>query len=274
MTAYDSSEGAGPGHGRLDNGLRAPAYVPLTDVEAAVGEHLLDVLGRARIAAYLGPADPVGDQAGATRQRLFVASEERGDARTIVRATVRALGSPDGVADGPTADADGAAQPAIGAGAGAAGDVAGDAAAGDVATDSEPADPLAGKDTDAIFRELIADWHVDTHVAIREAERQLRREDADWRARLARGPVEDPEWLDEDHFVPPPPPPLPRLAGMTVLGVFLILLAIALLAFGSRFLPGNLGLVLGICSVLTGGVVLFTRLRDTYSDEDDDGAAV
>ena len=39
------------------------------------------------------------------------------------------------------------------------------------------------------------------------------------------------------------------------------------------FLPGNLGLVLGICSVLTGGGVLFTRLRDTYRDEDDDGAA-
>lgn len=255
MTVYNSPEGAGPGNGRLDNGLRAPAYVPLTDVETAVGEHLLDVLGRARIAAYLGPADPVNDQSGTTRQRLFVASEERGDARTIVRATVRALGEPDADADVPTTDA--------------TADLPADAEIG-----SEPVDPLAGKDTDAIFRELVADWHVDTHDAIREAERQLRREDADWRARLARGPVEDPEWLDEDHFVPPPPPPLPRLAGMTVLGVFLILLAIALLAFGARFLPGNLGLVLGICSLLTGGGVLFTRLRDTYRDEDDDGAAV
>lgn len=249
MTRHDVPEGAGPEQGRLDNGLRAAAYVPLTDVETAVGEHLLDVLGRARIAAYLGPTDrpaavpdPLSDAApGAVLQRLFVASEERGDARTIVRATVRALGSPDAAFD---------------EGVGVA------------------ADPLAGKDTDAIFRELVADWHVDTHEAIREAERQLRREDADWRARLARGPVEEPEWLDDDHFVPPPPPPLPRLAGMTVLGVLLILLAIALMAFGARFLPGNLGLVLGICSVLTGGVVLFTRLRDNYRDEDDDGAAV
>jgi hypothetical protein len=237
MTRHDAPEGAGPEHGRLDNGLRAAAYVPLTDVEALVGEHLLDVLGRARIAAYLRPADrPEGDL-----RRLFVASEERGDARTIVRATVRALGSPDAEVDEPPA---------------------------------EPADPLAGRDTDAIFRELVADWHVDTHEAIREAERQLRREDADWRDRLARAPAAEPEWLDEDHFVPPPPPPLPRLAGMTVLGVFLIALGIALLAFSARFLPGDLGLVLGICSVLTGGVVLFTRLRATGVDEDDDGAAV
>ena len=36
---------------RLDNGLRAAAYVPLTDVEPAVGQHLLTALGRARIAA-------------------------------------------------------------------------------------------------------------------------------------------------------------------------------------------------------------------------------
>ena len=88
-------------------------------------------------------------------------------------------------------------------------------------------------DTDAIFRALVADWHVDTHDAIREAERNCASEDADWRARLARGPVEEPEWLDDDHFVPPPPPPLPRLRWHDGARRVPDPLAIALLAFGA-----------------------------------------
>ena len=48
----------------------------------------------------------------------------------------------------------------------------------------QPADPLAGVDTDAAFDALVADWHVDTIAAMRDAERDLTREDADWRARL------------------------------------------------------------------------------------------
>ncbi|HET6878424.1 MAG TPA: hypothetical protein VFH38_12905 [Jatrophihabitans sp.] len=246
MSSREFPEPAGPSAGRVDNGLRAATYVPLTDVDAEVGRHLLAALGRARIAAYLVPAAAASSEgATASQRRLFVASEERGDARTIVVAAVRALGG-----DQPQLpDAQPGAQP----------------------------DPLAGLDTDAEFRALIADWHVDTHTAIREAERDLRREDAEWRARLARPPVEEPVWLDEDHYVPPPPPPLPRLAAPTIFAMSVLAVSILVLGIGGRFgLASELSLVLGVGGLLLGAVILFTRIRDRRrdDDDDDDGAAI
>src|SRR5581483_3924021 len=113
---------------------------------------------------------------------------------------------------------------------------------------------------------LIADWHVDTHEAIRSAERDLRREDADWRARLARPPVNEPVWLDDDHYVPPAPPPLPKLATPTIV-----------LGVGGQFgLAGRLSLVLGIGGLLLGAVILFTRVRERRREDgdEDDGAAL
>ncbi len=219
------------GEGRLDNGLHAVTYVPLTDVDATVGRHLLTALGRARIAAYLGD-----EQAGALR-RLFVAAEERGDARTIVAAAVRALGS------------------------------------------SEPPpvpapDPLAGLDTDAAFAELIADWHVDTVAAIRQAERDLSREDADWRDRIAQPGDDEPIWLDDDHYVPPPPPPLPRFAAPTILALSILVISIVVLGLGGEIgLANNLSWVLGVGGVLLGAGILVSRLRE-HHDFDDDGSAV
>jgi hypothetical protein len=137
-------------------------------------------------------------------------------------------------------------------------------------------DPLAGLDTDAVFHQLIADWHVDTTEAIRDAERDLRREDAEWRARLARPPVNDPIWLDDDHYVPPPPPPLPRLAAPTILAMTVLAISILVLGMGGAFgLAGRLSLVLGIGGLLLGAIILFTRVRDRRrDDEDDDGATL
>lgn len=251
MTARDLP---GP-HERLDNGLRALAYVPLTDVDAEVGRQLLTALGRARIAAYLGEIDAAVPAVDDERRRLFVAAEERVDARTIVRAAVRALGSSvDDVQDEPGDDVP-VVEPVRLAKAG---------------------DPLAGLDTEAMFAELVADWHVDTHEAIRRAERDLSREDAEWRARLAQPAVDDePEWLDDDHFVPPPPPPLPRLSLPAVLGIVVLVVAIFLLAAGTLIgLPDNVARVLGIAGLLCGVGVLLTRVRDFHRDEDDDGAAL
>lgn len=229
-----SREAPGPGHDRHDNGLRAAAYVPLTDVEPAIGHALLTALGRARIAAYLTAGEP-----GIELVRLYVASDERVDARTIVAAAVRTLGDP--------------SQPP--------------------APRSE--DVLDGLDTDKIFESMVADWHVDTHHAVRAAERDLTREDSDWRDRLVRPALDEPAWLDDDHFVPPPPPPLPRLHGRTVLAIVLLVASIALLAFGVTIgLPGNLGFILGIFGILAAGGIFLSRLRDTGRDEDDDGSTV
>jgi hypothetical protein len=235
VTSREHSGAGGSEYDRLDNGLRAPAYVPLTDVDAVVGRQLLDALGRARIAAYLAPAPaPIAD-----RRRLFVASDERVDARTIVAAAVRALGEEEPQLP-PASD-----------------------------------DPLAGVDTDAAFQALIADWHVDTVAAVRDAERDLTREDSDWRARLNKPAPPDEVWLDDDHYVPPPPPPLPRLAAPTIIAMAVLAISIVVLGLGGEVgLAGNLSFVLGIGGLLLGGALLFTRLRDRPADEDDDGSAV
>ena len=223
------------GSGPLDNGLHAPTYVPLTDVDPDVGQQLLAALGRARIAAYLGPAPATESE----RQRLFVASDERVDARTIVAAAVRALG---------------AKQPEL-----------------------PQSDPLTGVDTDAEFDALVADWKIDTVAAVREAERDLTREDAEWRARLIKPQARDEVWLDEDHYVPPPPPPLPRLAAPTIIAMSVLAISILLLGLGGEFgLAGSLTLVLGLGGLLLGGGILFTRVREYRRDEEqgDDGAEI
>jgi hypothetical protein len=220
------------GESRRDNGLTASSFVPLADIDAHLGPVLLDALGRARIAAYL---EPVTD---GTRELLYVASGDRGDARTIIDSASR------GLVDSPTAVA--------------------------------VPDPLAHRDTDAEFNALISDWHVDTVAAIRAAERELGHEDADWRARLNVSPTAGDEDGDEvEHYVPPPPPPLPRLAAYTVGALALVVLSILVLAMGGRLglLPGNLSFLLGVGGILVGAGMLVMRLRD-QPDEDDDGAVL
>jgi hypothetical protein len=223
-----------------NNGLLASSYVALTDVSAPMAPRLLTALERARIAAYLAE---VPTATGALR--LYVAAAERSDARTIVAAVVRA-----GAAE--------AAEPAA------------DPPAGPVT------DPLAGIDPDAEFNALIADWYVDTHTAIREAERELTREDEDWRLRLNAAPAaadgDEPTWLDDDHYVPPTPPPLPRPTGPIVLGLLLVAVAILLLAFGDELgMTFQFSLFLSVAAVLTATTLFILRLRK-YRDEDDDGA--
>jgi hypothetical protein len=232
--------------GPWNNGLLASSYVPLTDVAAPIAPRLLTALERARIAAYLADtADTDGTL------RLYVASGERADARTIVAAVVRASSEQ---------------QPA------------------DPAEPPQPAapsndDPLAGIDADAEFAALIADWHVDTHTAIREAEKDLSREDEEWRMRLHRPPGasssdDDLTWLDEDHYVPPNPPPVPRPTAPIAIGMVLVVVSIILLGFGWELgLPGELSLFLGVSGILAATGLFVMRLR-ANRDDDDDGAVL
>jgi hypothetical protein len=243
----DGSPVGGAAGGAWNNGLLASAYVPLTDVSKPMAPRLLSALERARIAAYL--AENAGK---ADALRLYVAAAERADARTIVAAVVRASGDPSEVSDS---------------------DVP--AAAKD--------DPLAGIDADAAFAALIADWHVDTHTAIRDAERELTREDEDWRARLraqeaAAASTEDGSdeltWLDDDHYVPPTPPPLPRPTVAFLCGALLIVASLVLLAFGDMLgLTFQVRLFLAVAGILSATAIFVMRLR-AYRDDDDDGAVV
>jgi hypothetical protein len=245
--------------GRRDNGLPATSFVPLAEVDAALGEVLLVALGRARIAAYLEPTPDPG------RQLLYAAAMERGDARTIVSRVSRAATTSDSgeantantadpVDTGDTAD------PATGSGGAAAGPGA----------VSAP-NLLQGRDTDSEFQALVADWHVDTVAAIRSAERDLTREDADWRARISPPPPSDAD--EEEHFVPPPPPPLPRLSATAIGAILIIVLSIFVLSAGAWLGLGiDLTFLAGIGGILLGSGMLVMKLRAQPDDEDDDGA--
>lgn len=223
--------------GPWNNGLLASSYVPLTDIETSIAPRVLTALERARIAAYLASSGSDGTL------RLYVASGERSDARTIVAAVLRASGTRPGTDPAPDARED----------------------------------PLVGVDADAEFAAIIADWHVDTHEAIRAAERDLSRDDEDWRLRL--NPQETPEsdeltWLDDDHYVPPNPPPIPRPSAPFVLGLLLVAIAIVLLAFGSELgMAFEIRLFLAVVAILSATGVFILRLR-ARRDEDDDGAVL
>jgi hypothetical protein len=218
--------------GRRDNGLVAPSFVLLAEVDATIGEQLLLALGRARIAAYLEPA------AEPARQLLYAAAMERSDARTIVSRVWRA--SADAEPDGPAVSAP---------------------------------DLLHGRDPDSEFQALVAGWHVDTVAAIRSAERDLSREDADWRARISPPPAGDSD--EEEHFIPPPPPPLPRLAATTVGAILLIALSIFVFAASDWLDLGvDLTFLTGIGGLLLGAGMLIMKLRPQPEEDDDDGAII
>ncbi len=211
-----------PHSARHGNGLSADTYVPLADVDPDVGEELLVALRRARIPAYVEPAGE------APLRRLFVASADRADARTVVEAASR--------------------MPLL------------------------PLNPLEGVDTDAEFDALVGDWDVDTIRAVRAAERDLTREDADWRARLEPGFPGTSAADDEEHYVPPPPPPLPRLSAATIFALIILAASIVVLAVGDQLgLDSDVALLLGVGGILTGAGMLIMRLRARPPEEEDDG---
>jgi hypothetical protein len=78
------------GRGRRDNGLDAALWTPLRDVDPRVGEHLLDVLREAGIAAYLEPSADVSPYTRTVylpsppSDRLFVDRGRRTEARGLV----------------------------------------------------------------------------------------------------------------------------------------------------------------------------------------------
>lgn len=140
-----------------------------------------------------------------------------------------------------------------------------------------PLDPLEGVDTDAEFDALVGEWDTDTISAVRAAERDLSREDADWRARLEPGFSNSSAADDEEHYVPPAPPPLPRLAAATILALVVLAASIVVLAVGDRFgLDSDVAFLLGVGGILTGAGMLIMRLRARPPEDDDgdDGAIV
>jgi len=85
------------GRGRRDNGLDAALWSPVRDVDPRVGEHLLDLLEAAGIAAYLEPATDVDSYTRSVSlpsppaDRLYVDRARRSDADVLVDQHAEAL---------------------------------------------------------------------------------------------------------------------------------------------------------------------------------------
>ncbi|MET0764437.1 MAG: hypothetical protein ABWY29_06200 [Blastococcus sp.] len=227
------------GRGRRDNGLDAVLWSPLRDVDPRVGEHLLDVLEAAGIAAYLEPSADVGEYTRTVflpsppLDRLFVDRSRRAEARGVVdenapRGADEAAPAAPGVRrDGP--------EPSIDEDAEWAGIVA--------AFEAEHGHPLVtGELSDA-----------------------------------PPPTPHEPDVLDrpDEHYEPPPAPPLP-VPGPTSLYAMLLVAGGLLLigAPGVLGLSADLGLVLGVAAIAGGVAMVVSRMRDRSADDGDDGAVV
>jgi hypothetical protein len=225
------------GRGRRDNGLDAALWFPLRDVDPRVGEHLLDVLRDAGIAAYLEPAADITPYQNVylptpPSDRLFVDRARQGDAEVLV-------------------DGDGDEEPA-----------------------RRPTDrPRLRRriDEEAEWRRIVAALEAEGAMPL------LDDEPAVAAAAAATPVPAEPDLLElpEEHYEPPPPPPLRAPAPASLYAVLLIaagaLLVIAPSVVG---LSGNIALVLGVAGVAAGVAVLVSRMRERSVDDGDDGAVV
>jgi hypothetical protein len=223
------------GRGRRDNGLDAALWSPVRDVDPRVGEHLLDVLAAAGIAAYLEPATDVEPYTRSVSlpsppsDRLFVDRARRGEARDLVDRH---------------ADSHPPAPPP-----------------------APPRDPRTDADADAEFARIVAAFEAEHgRTVVSEEPRD------DPPPPPAEPSVLD---APEEHYEPPPPPPLPVLAPASLYALVLIAVgAVLIIAPGRLGLTLDVGLVLGVAAVASGVAVLVSRMRDRSVDDGDDGAVV
>ena len=227
------------GRGRQDNGLDAALWSPLRDVDPRVGEHLLDVLRDAGIAAYLEPSADIGPYTRTVflpsppSDRLFVDRARRAEARQLVdqhgdeNPTPRPAGRPR----------------------------------------SRP-----GLDEAREWERIVAAFEAENGPLTLEADPVPEAP----KPQLAPAPNEvadvDPP---EDHFQPPPPPPLPVPSPASLYSFLLVVLGAMLVwAPGLIGLSGDVGLILG-CAAIAGGVgVMVARMHERSDDDGDDGAVV
>jgi hypothetical protein len=223
--------------GRRDNGLQATSWSPLRDVDPRVGEHLLDVLEAAGIAAYLDPSADVGPY---TREvslpsppsdRLFVDRSRQTEARELV------------------------------------------AEHADEHAEEHPRTPAAAAPVRADLDED-AEWT--RIVAAYEAEHGTAAVDEQPADAPPPAPHEVSVLdLPEEHYEPPVPPPVPVPAPHALYAGLLVLLGLVLIATpGTLRLSADLGLVLGVAAIAGGAAMLVSRMRDRSDGDGDDGAVV
>jgi hypothetical protein len=225
------------GRGRRDNGLDAALWAPLRDVDPRVGEHLLDVLREAGIAAYLEPAADVGPYTRTVflpsppADRLFVDRTRLGEGRSLV-----------------------------------------DRHADDHAPARGPAAehrPLRRDlDEDAEWARIVAAYEAEHGRTVVEA--------ADRAAPPSPASADGDDGLPaEEHYEPPPAPPVPMPSPSTLYAVLLAAAGVVLVgAPGVLGLASETGLVLGVAALVGSAGLALSRMRDRPDDDGDDGAVV
>jgi hypothetical protein len=230
-----------------------------------VGEHLLDVLRDAGIAAYL---DPTSDVDAVTRSialpsppsdRLYVDRRLTADANALIH---------DYVLDADDSAGQNSAEPL---------------APGTPQVASNSSAASAGSTTSSIddsqWRELVAAYEADhgrlgdTLTDDFDATAQQR---ATEHEAAARASVEAEEAAAEEHYEPPTPPPLPVLSRSAAYALILLAGgALLLIAPGLIGLTGDVGFVFGVLGIAGGVGMLVWRMREgPQFDDPDDGAIV
>jgi hypothetical protein len=228
------------GRGRLNNGLDAALWTPLRDVDPGVGEHLLDLLRDAGIAAYLEPAADVSPYTRTVflpsppADRLFVDRARGTEARELV-----------------------------------------DRNADEHARPQPPQRERVRRDLDedAEWLRIVAAFEAEHGRMVVEDEPPT----ANTVAEPPPLPAAEPEFLDlpDEHYQPPPPPPLKAPAPASLYAVLLIAAGAVLIVAPSLVgMAGNVALVLGVAGVAAGVAVLVSRMRERSVDDGDDGAVV
>ncbi len=231
----------GPRRGRRDNGLDAPLWAPLRDVDPRVGEHLLDVLRDAGIAAYLEPAADVGPYTRTVflpsppADRLFVDRARLTEGRSLVDRHA----DEHAPAGGPAAERR--------------------AARRDLDEDAEWARIVAAYEAEH-GRPVVDDG------LPAAGPRDLR-------------PARDTDDTDtedvEEHYEPPPAPPVPVPAPSTLYAALIAAAGVLLVgAPGMLGLTTDTGLVLGVAALAGSAALLLSRMRERSTDDGDDGAVV
>lgn len=239
------------------NGLSAPKFDVLADVDQRVSAHVLRLMADVGIAAYARQrANSAGYVGRLVIDRIWVDAERRDEADTLLADNLSSL-----IAEFDTEDDDAAFEAIVAGWDGTpaepvgrwpvqeeANDPKGDGSDGDVDDDDRRDVPASGR------RRLIRPARTDVPEV-----------------------VED-DFDDDAHFVPEPPPPLPKLPRNTAIAMWALLGGVAVLLISWLLdLTGGYLQWLGLAGVLGGATALIVRMRDKLPPEEggpDDGAVL
>lgn len=225
---------SGRGRGRRDNGLDAALWTPLRDVDPRVGEHLLDVLRDAGVAAYLEPSADVEPYTRTVSlpsppsDRLFVDRARTSEARALV----------DEHADDHAQERARARQPV-----------------------------RRDVDEDAEWARIVAAFEAEHGRTVVDEDPA----DVPPPAPAEPSVLDRPEEHYEPPPAPPVPAPAPASLYAVLLIAAGAVLVAAPRVLG---LSADLGLVLGVAGVAGGVGLLLSRMRERTTDDGDDGAVV